>query len=140
MTEPKIRPNFESYYNYNKLKDEDLISGGREDPLFQYIKEDIPDLEYDFYQNIVDEGIETIEQWEDAYVCSIPTTINCEAQFVEQLIDDLGYLGDSDSDSDIPEFLTSHIDWQEVWDCELSHDYFALDDDSGTTHFFSRYF
>ena len=42
MTEPKIRTNFESYYNYNKLKDEDLISGGREDPLFQYIKEDIP--------------------------------------------------------------------------------------------------
>ena len=107
-----------------------------EPSLFEYIKNDIPDIDDKLFQDILDEGIETVEQWEDAYVQSMPTSIFVEAQFVEQLMDDLGYL---DEDSSMPEFITSHIDWQEVWDCELMHDYFTLESQD-QTHFFSRHF
>ena len=108
----------------------------QEQEFFNYISEDIPDVDDTLFQDILDNGIETVEQWEDAYVCSMPKSICVEAQFVEQLMDDLGYL---DEDSSIPDFITSHIDWQEVWDCELSHDYFTIEYDE-ITHFFSRYF
>ena len=66
----------------------------------------------------------------------MPKSICVEAQFVEQLMDDLGYLSE---ESDVPDFITSHIDWQEVWDCELSHDYFIIESND-QTHFFSRHF
>ena len=107
-----------------------------EQEFFNYISEDIPDVDDTLFEEISDNGIETVEQWEDAYVCSMPTSIRVEAQFVEQLMDDLGYL---DEDSSMPDFITSHIDWQEVWDCELSHDYFIIES-SDQTHFFSRHF
>ena len=109
----------------------------QKDPtFFEYIKEDIPDLDEELFDEIDSHGIETVDQWEDAYVCSMPTSIRVEAQFVEQLMDDLGYL---DEESSIPDFITSHIDWQEVWDCELRHDYFTIEYDE-ITHFFSRHF
>ncbi len=108
----------------------------QEQEFFNYITEDIPDIDDQLFQDILDNGIETVEQWEDAYVCTMPTSIFVEAQFVEQLMDDLGYLSE---ESDVPDFITSHIDWQEVWDCELSHDYFTLESND-QTHFFSRHF
>ena len=108
----------------------------QEQEFFNYISEDIPDVDDTLFQDILDNGIETVEQWEDAYVCSMPTSIRVEAQFVEQLMDDLGYLSE---ESDVPDFITSHIDWQEVWDCELRHDYFTLESQD-QTHFFSRHF
>jgi len=110
-----------------------------ENSFFEYIKNDIPDIDMNLLAEIMDYGIENVDQWEDAYVQSMPTSIRVEAQFVEQLIDDLGYLGGGDTESDVPEFLTSHIDWQEVWDCELIHDYFTIEHEE-MTHFFSRYF
>ena len=64
----------------------------QEQEFFNYISEDIPDVDDTLFQDILDNGIETVEQWEDAYVCSMPTSIFVEAQFVEQLMDDLGYL------------------------------------------------
>ena len=111
----------------------------QEQEFFNYITEDIPDVDDQLFQDILDNGIETVDQWEDAYVCSMSKSICVEAQFVEQLMDDLGYLGDGTNESDIPDFLTSHIDWQEVWDCELRHDYFTLESND-QTHFFSRYY
>ena len=112
----------------------------RDHEFFEYILNDIPELDLELFNLINGEGIENVDQWEDAYVQSMPTSIRVEAQFTEQLMDDLGYLSDlSTSDGQIPDFLTSHIDWQEVWDCELRHDYFTIEYD-GVTHFFSRYF
>ena len=108
----------------------------REKEFFGYISEDIPDVDDTLFQDILDHGIENVDQWEDAYVCSMPTSIRVEAQFVEQLIDDLGYLTE---ESDVPDFITSHIDWQEVWDCELRHDYTTIEY-GDQTHFFSRHF
>ena len=75
----------------------------QEQEFFNYISEDIPDVDDTLFQDILDNGIETVEQWEDAYVCSMPTSIFVEAQFVEQLMDDLGYLTE---DSSMPDFIT----------------------------------
>ena len=111
----------------------------RDHEFFEYILNDIPDLDLELFNLINGEGIENVDQWDDAYSCSMPTSIRVEAQFVEQLVDDLGYLGDGPNENDVPDFLTHHIDWQEVWDCELRHDYFTIEYD-GVTHFFSRYF
>ena len=108
----------------------------QERAFFEYIKEDIPDLDEKLFEEIDSLGIETVEQWEDAYVCSMPTSIFVEAQFTEQLMDDLGYI---DEDSSMPDFITSHIDWQEVWDCELRHDYTTIESQD-QTYFFSRHF
>ena len=112
----------------------------RDHEFYEYILNDIPDMDLSLFKEINDYGIENVDQWEDAYVCSMRTTYNVESQFTEQLMDDLGYLSDlSTSDGQVPDFLTSHIDWQAVWDCELRHDYFTIQYD-GMTHFFSRYF
>ena len=107
----------------------------QERAFFEYIKEDIPDLDEKLFEDIAELGVENVDQWEDAYVCSMPTSIRVEAQFVEQLMDDLGYM----EEGSMPDFITSHIDWQEVWDCELRHDYFTLES-KDQTHFFSRHF
>ena len=109
----------------------------RDHEFFEYILNDIPDLDLELFNLINGEGIENVDQWDDAYTCSMPTSYRVEAQFVEQLMDDLGYL--EAANGELPNFLTSHIDWQEVWDCELRHDYFSIEYD-GQTHFFSRYF
>ena len=102
---------------------------------YEYILNDIPDMDLELFNLINSLGIENTEQWEDAYVQSIPSSWSVEAQFTEQLMDDLGYL----SESNLPNFISNHIDWQEVWDCELRFDYSTIDYD-GVTHFFSRHF
>ena len=109
----------------------------RDHEFFEFILNDIPELDLELFNLINGEGIENVDQWDDAYAQSMPSSYRVEAQFVEQLMDDLGYL--STADGELPDFLTSHIDWQEVWDCELRHDYFTIEYD-GQTHFFSRYF
>ena len=111
----------------------------RDHEFYEYILNDIPELDLELFNLINGEGIENVDQWEDAYSMSMPTSIRVEAQFVEQLVDDLGYLGDGPNETDVPDFLTHHINWQEVWDCELRHDYFTIEYD-GMTHFFHRYF
>ena len=68
------------------------------------------------------------------------TSIHVEAQFTEQLVDDLGYFSwDGPNEGPAPDFIIAHIDWQAVWDCELRHDYFTIEDGE-YTHFFSRHF
>ena len=111
----------------------------RDHEFFEYILNDIPELDLELFNLINGEGIENVDQWDDAYSMTMPTSIRVEAQFVEQLIDDLAYLGDGPNENDVPDFLTHHIDWQAVCDCELRHDYFTIEYD-GQTHFFSRYF
>ena len=111
----------------------------RDHEFYEYILNDIPELDLELFTEINDLGIENVDQWEDAYVQSMPTSLHVEAQFTEQLVDDLGYLGDGPNETDVPDFLTNHIDWQEVWDCELTHDYTTIESQD-QTHFFSRHF
>ncbi len=107
----------------------------RDHEFYEYILNDIPDLDLELFTQINNEGIENVDQWEDAYVQSMPSSFRVEAQFTEQLMDDLGYL----CETDLPTFITYHIDWQAVWDSELRHDYCTIEYD-GVTHFFSRHF
>ena len=112
----------------------------RDHEFYEYILNDIPDMDLELFNLINGEGIENVDQWEDAYTCSMATSYRVEAQFVEQLVDDLGYFSwDGPNEGPAPDFIIAHIDWQEVWDCELRHDYFSIEYD-GMTHFFSRYF
>ena len=107
----------------------------RDHEFYEYILNDIPDMDLELFNLINSLGIENVDQWEDAYVQSLPSCWSVEAQFTEQLMNDLGYL----CETELPTFITYHIDWQAVWDCELCHDYCTIDYD-GVTHFFSRHF
>ncbi len=112
----------------------------RDHEFYEYILNDIPELDLELFLEINDLGIENVDQWEDAYVRSMPSSLHVEAQFTEQLMDDLGYLlWDGPNEGPLPDFILSHIDWQEVWDCELRHDYCTIEYDE-MTYFFSRHF
>ena len=104
--------------------------------LFEYIKETIPDLDEKLFEDIDSEGIETVEQFEDAFAGSYDGygSKSPEAQFTEELVSDCGYL-----ENDLPSFISNHIDYQEIWDCELIHDYFTIEHNN-QTYFFSRHF
>ena len=107
----------------------------RDHEFYEYILNDIPDLDLELFNLINSLFIENVDHLEDAYVQSMPSSFRVEAQFTEQLMDDLGYL----CETELPTFITYHIDWQAVWDCELRHDYSTIQYD-GVTHFFSRHF
>ena len=86
-----------------------------------------------FYQDLIDYGIETAEQFEDAYQGSYSSG----AEFCEQLINDVEY----HALESLPGFITNHINWDDMWECELRHDYFMLDGKrAGDKRFFSKYF
>ena len=67
----------------------------------------------EFYQELVDHGIESLEQFEDSYQGQYED----EAQFVEQLLEDC-------YQSDLPSWV--HIDYQRTWDDSLRFDYFSV--------------
>jgi len=83
----------------------------------------------EFMETLDDNGIETVEQFQDAYAGQYDSA----AAFAEQLCDDCGYL----CETNLPSWIVNHIDWQAVWDCELRHDY-TMSDVGG--YFFSRHF
>ena len=107
----------------------------RDHEFYEFILNDIPDMDLELFNLINDYGIENVDQWEDAYAGSLPTSYKVEAQFTESLMDDLGYL----DDDVIPNGLAYCIDWQVYWDRDLRHDYFTIEYD-GVTHFFNRNF
>ena len=104
----------------------------QEQAFLEFIKEKyISDVNDQLFQDILDNGIETVEQFEDAYSGQYKDG----AEFSETLINDCGYL----EESSLPTFITDHIDWEDVWECSLRHDYFMLTQDY-KSHFFSRHF
>tara|TARA_R100000152_G_C6710209_1_gene137981 strand:+ start:151 stop:483 length:333 start_codon:yes stop_codon:yes gene_type:complete len=98
------------------------------------LKNEIESLGYvdtqsaEFYQELMDYGIETVSQFEDAYQGQYLDG----ASFAESLCEDCGYLPD---DIEVPTFITNHIDWEAVWSRELRFDYFEVDG-----HFFTNNF
>ena len=81
----------------------------------------------EFFQKLMDYGIETVEQFEESY----QGQHRSGALFAEELCQDCGYLG---LQSDIPDFILNHIDWETVWSNELRFDYFEVDG-----HFFRNF-
>ena len=86
----------------------------------------------DFYQELMDFGIESVSQFEDAYQGQHLDG----ASFAEQLCEDCGYL----EESNLPMFLQNHIDWEAVWSRELRFDYFSIEVSPGRLEFFSNNF
>ena len=85
----------------------------------------------EFYQDLIDYGIETAEQFEDAYQGSYQDG----ADFCKSMVWDSGEL------DYLPDFITHHINWDDMWECSLRHDYFMLDGKRpGDKRFFSKYF
>ena len=86
-----------------------------------------------FWNELIDYGIESVEQFEDAYAGNYYSA----ADFAEHLCDDCGYL----SESNLPTFISNHIDWDAVWNSELRFDYFMIEGKRpGDLRFFSRHF
>tara|TARA_E500000331_G_C16709518_1_gene477498 strand:- start:21 stop:389 length:369 start_codon:yes stop_codon:yes gene_type:complete len=86
-----------------------------------------------FWRDLVDYGIETVEQFEEAY----SGQYDSGADFSEQLCNDCGYL----ADDHLPTFITNHIDWEDVWECELRHDYCIIKGKNEYDYrFFARHF
>jgi len=106
--------------------------------LFDYIQDIIEYADEALIEELDDNGIETVEQFEDAFAGSYDDNTygskSPEAQFCEELVSDCGYL-----ENDLPSFISNHIDYQEIWDCELRHDYFTIEH-RNTSLFFSRHF
>jgi len=104
--------------------------------LFDYVQDVIEYADEALIKELDDNGIETVEQFEDAFAGSYDGhgSTSAEAQFCEELVSDCGYL-----ENDLPSFISNHIDYQEIWDCELIHDYFTIEH-RNTSLFFSRHF
>ena len=86
--------------------------------------EELNSLSIEFFEELVDYGIKSLEDFEDCY----QGQYRSGAVFAENLCDDCGYL----ELSNLPMWIQSHIDWEEVWSNELRFDYFEVDG-----HFFS---
>jgi hypothetical protein len=67
----------------------------------------------EFYQELVDQGIESLQQFEDSYQGQYIS----EADFVEELLGDC-------YQCDLPSWVA--IDYQKTWDDSLSWDYFSV--------------
>ena len=85
------------------------------------------ELSVDFYQELMDYGIESLQQFEDAFQGEHLDG----ASFAENICEECGYL----EESNLPTFIQNHIDWESVWSCELRFDYFEVDG-----HFFTNNF
>ena len=92
----------------------------------------IDSMSHEFYQELMDYGIESLSQFEDAYQGQHLDG----ASFVEQLCEDCGYL----EESNLPTFIQNHIDWESVWSCELRFDYFEVKIGVQGSAFFSNNF
>jgi len=77
-------------------------------------------ISIEFFKELIDTGIESLEQFEDSYQGQYKSG----AEFAENIADECGYLG---SNQGIPDFILNHIDWESVWSRELHWDYFEVD-------------
>lgn len=73
-------------------------------------------------------GIETRQQFEDAFYTYIDSQWNAEAEFAEELTNELENISSNS-------IFYSAIDWQKVWDHNLRYDFNIIEFD-GCTYFF----
>ena len=81
----------------------------------------------EFYQELVDYGIESLEQFESSY----QGQFSSEGDFVEHLLDEGEPLN-------IPSWVC--IDYQLSWDSALRHDFFSINTGYDRYEIFSQYF
>ena len=84
----------------------------------------------DFVEELIDYGIETVEQFQDCYQGRFDSV----AQFTEEIINDCY------TPSNLPDWVD--VDYQSTWDRNLRFDYFTFDDiesEAGYVHIFNNY-
>jgi hypothetical protein len=122
---PELYETQSEYPEYDQLEEDTKA-------LYDRISEDIGrtwkhEETLDFIDELEDIGIEDVAQFDDAFVSFNESSWNAEAEFAEELINELENLQDS---------LVYHaIDWQAVWDHQLRYDYNTIEFD-GATYFF----
>ena len=80
----------------------------------------IEEQDYDRFINMLDEdyGITSAMDFEDKFEREFEGYGDrALAEYAEELAEECGYL------DRIPDFLRNHIDWEDVWNCELRFDY-----------------
>jgi hypothetical protein len=83
----------------------------------------------EFMEELNDIGIETASDFEDAYEYTHDSYSSyAEKEFAEYLCIDV-------LDAQIPECVLSAVDWQAVWDHNLSYDFYAIETANGTFFF-----
>ena len=79
-----------------------------------------------FVEELVDYGIETLEQFEDSYQGQYES----EADFTEQILDDC-------YQSELPNWVC--IDYELTWYSALRFDYFSISESSKKVHIFRNF-
>jgi len=85
----------------------------------------------EFMDELSENGITTAEQFENAYYYQ-SDSYRAEREFAEYVVTEVNSL-------DVPSFVYNHIDWEAVWNHELSYDFFTIVFD-GETYFFHNNF
>jgi len=101
---------------------EELVASGS-----PYLVEDIATKDIKFFEELVDYGIESLQQFEDSY----QGQFSSEGDFVEHLLDEGEPLN-------IPSWVC--IDYQLSWDSALRHDFFSINTGYDRYEIFSQYF
>ena len=81
----------------------------------------------EFYQELVDYGIESLEQFESSYEGQYES----EAEFVEYILNEIEIIN-------VPHYVC--IDYQKTWDHALRFDYFSVQTRAHTYEIFSSNF
>ena len=84
----------------------------------------------EFIELLDDIGITTSDDLDESYEYQTDS-YDPESEFTEQYVTDV-------MDSQIPEIVYNHIDWNQVWDSELRYDFSTFEFD-GTTYFFRNF-
>ena len=89
----------------------------------------IEESEYDeFIEELDSEGITSATEFEDRFEAEF--VFDSELlDWVESLIKDCGYL------NDVPAFISSHINYEAMWQCEMRYDYNTIEF-NGKTYLF----
>jgi hypothetical protein len=88
--------------------------------LYLHIQKLIPELDEKLFQEILDFGIETPDQFDDSYQ-GCWESYRPGADFAQQLMEDCGYMNPDDNP------LWAFIDWDEVWEHHVRYDYTILE-------------
>ena len=123
---PKEQDDFGVWYDGKSEDMQELI-----DSISDRTHHIIEESEYDeFISELEDEGITSATEFEDRFGAEFVFESEL-LDWVESLIQDCGYL------NDVPAFISSHIDYQAVWQCELRYDYSTIEF-NGKTYLFSN--
>ena len=120
----KAREDFATWYDSKDEDTQELIDEIA-DRTYYIIEEN----EYDeFISELDSEGITTASEFEDRFEVEVESESDLY-DWCESMMDDCGYL------REVPSFISNHIDYKAIWDCELRFDYSTIEF-NGKTYLF----